>query len=167
MKKILAIMVMTVPLFLFADEETIGYLGVSTQGLSDAMKVALNVEHGVLVEKVHDDSPAAVADIKVGDIIFEVDKNAITDYKTLRKVVRENPNEQVLLTLFRQGKKMSKTITLAERERHKLEMEVDIPEIPDFKIILNTEELEKSIESIKEELEQLKEELEILKKELQ
>lgn len=170
MKKVLAIVVIALPLFMFADEETIGYLGVSTEGLSDAMKIALEMEHGVLVEKVHDDSPASRAGIQVGDIIFEIDKNAITDYKSLKKVVQENPNERVSVILYRQGKRMSKTITLAERERRKLELEVDIevdiPEIHDFKVILNTEELEKSIQSIKQELNQLKEEFEQLKKEL-
>jgi serine protease Do len=144
----------------------IGYLGVSTEGLSDAMKIALDMEHGVLVEKVHDDSPAAEADIQVGDIIFEIDKTAITDYKSLKRVVQEKPNERVSTILFRQGKKMSKTVTLAERKTPKLELEVDIPEIHDFKVILNTEELEESIHSIRQELEQLKEELEKLKKEL-
>jgi Ribonuclease G/E len=70
------------------------------------------------------------------------------------------------VSLYRKGKKMSKTITLAERKKHKFEFEVDMPEIPDLKVILDTEELEASIENIKEELEQLKEELEKLKKEL-
>ena len=166
MKRVLAIVVIALPLFMFADEETIGYLGVSTEGLSDAMKIALEMEHGVLVEKVHDDSPASRAGIQVGDIIFEIDKDAITDYKSLKKVVQENPNERVSVILYRQGKRMSKTITLAERERRKLKLEVDIPEIHDFKVILNTEELEESIRSIKQELNQLREELEQLKKEL-
>ena len=166
MKKLLAIIVIALPIFLFADEETVGYLGVSTQRLSDAMKKALDVEQGVLVEKVHEGSPAAEADIQMGDIIFEIEKTEIDDYKSLKRAVQDKPNERVLVGLYRKGKKMSKTITLAERERDKYTFEVDMPEIPDFKVILDTEELEASIESIKEELEQLKEELEKLKKNL-
>ena len=100
------------------------------------------------------------------DIIFEIEKTEIDDYKSLKRAVQDKPNERVLVGLYRKGKKMSKTITLAERERDKYTFEVDMPEIPDFKVILDTEELEASIESIKEELEQLKEELEKLKKNL-
>jgi membrane-associated protease RseP (regulator of RpoE activity) len=162
MKRLLAVMVIALPIFLFADEETVGYLGVSTQRLSDAMKIALDMEQGVLVEKVHEGSPAAEAGIQMGDIIFKIDKTEIIDYKSLKRVVQEKPNERVMVNLYRKGKKMSKTVTLAERERHKYEFEVDMPEIPDFKVILDTEELEASIENIKEELEQLKEELERL-----
>ncbi len=159
-------MVIALPIFLFADEEPAGYLGVSTQRLSDAMKIALDVEHGVLVDKVHEGSPAAEAGVQIGDIIFEIDKATIKDYKSLKQLVQEKPNERVTINLYRQGKKMSKTLTLAERKRHKLEFEVDIPEISDFRIILDTEELRASIESIKDELEQLKGELEKLKKDL-
>ena len=100
------------------------------------------------------------------NIIFEIEKTEIDDYKSLKRAVQDKPNERVLVGLYRKGKKMSKTITLAERERDKYTFEVDMPEIPDFKVILDTEELEASIESIKEELEQLKEELEKLKKNL-
>jgi C-terminal processing protease CtpA/Prc len=166
MKRLLAIIVIALPIFLFADEETVGYLGVSTHRLSDAMKIALDVKQGVLVEKVHEGSPAAEAGIEVGDIIFEIDKTEIIDYKSLKRAIQEKPNERVQVSLYRRGKKMSRTITLAERKKHNFEFEVDMPEIPDFKVILDTEELEATIESIKEELKELKEELERLKEDL-
>lgn len=170
MKAITAITVLTFPLLLLGGQEVIGYLGVSTHGLSDAMKIALDVDHGVLVERVHEDSPAEKAGVKVGDIITKIDDDLIKDYKTLKKAVAAKPNESVSMTLYRQGKQLSKTLTLGERKKSKLKLEMDIPEIADIhdiKIDVDTEEIERVIEEIKEELEKVKEELEQLKKHYQ
>ena len=164
MRKIVGIMLLILPLALFGDREAVGYLGVSTQGLSEAMKIALAIDHGVLVEKVHDDTPAEKGDIKVGDIITQIDKADIIDYKTLKKVVRERPDERVAVTIYRRGKKMSKMVTLGAREKSSLE--IDIPDIIDLKTILGTEELQKNIDDIKNQIEQLKIEIEQIKNRL-
>lgn len=166
MRKILGIMLLILPLMLFGDRETIGYLGVSTQGLSDAMKIALDIDHGVLVEKVHDDAPAAKGDIQVGDIITQIDKTAITDYRTLKEVVKQRPNERVTVMIYRQGKKMSTTVTLGERKKSKLSLELDLPNIIDLKAILGTEELQENIDDIKNQIKQLREEIEQIKNRL-
>lgn len=163
MRAITAITMLVLPLFLFGDQEMIGYLGVSTHGLTEAMRIALDVDHGVLVERVQEESPAEKADIRVGDIITKIDDDMIKDYKTLRKVVAAKPNDRVSMTVYRKGKKLSKTVTLGEREKSKLKWEMNIPEISDLKITVNTEEIEKAIEEIKKELEKVKEELKQLK----
>jgi len=166
MRQIAGIMLLILPLMLFGERETIGYLGVSTQGLSDAMKIALDIDHGVLVEKVHDDTPAEEGGIQVGDIITQIDKTAITDYRTLKKVVKEKPNESVAVTIYRQGKKISKTLTLGGREKSGSSLEVDLPNILDLKAIIGTEELQKNIDEIKDQINQLKEEIEQIKSRL-
>jgi len=164
MRKIVGIMLLILPLALFGDREAVGYLGVSTQGLSEAMKIALAIDHGVLVEKVHDDAPAEKGGIQVGDIITQIDKADIIDYRTLKKVVRERPDERVAVTIYRRGKKMSKMVTLGAREKSSLE--IDIPDIIDLKTILGTEELQKNIDDIKNQIEQLKIEIEQIKNRL-
>ena len=163
MKTITAVTVLVLPLLLFGGQETIGYLGVSTRGLSEAMRIALDIDHGVLVERVHEDSPAEKAGLEVGDVITRIDDNQIKDYKTLKKAVAVKPNERVSMTIYRKGKKLSKPVSLGEREVSKIKLEMDIPEIPDFNINVNTEEIERAIEEIKAELEKVKEELEQLK----
>jgi C-terminal processing protease CtpA/Prc len=166
MKSTLAIMSLALPLLLFGDADMVGYLGVSTGRLSDAMKIALQVDHGVIVEKIHDDSPAERAGLEVGDIIMEIDKVQITDYQDLKKVVARRPNERVTITVYRKGKILSKDITLDEREKSKLRLELDIPEIPDLKVILGTKELQEHIDNLTQEIEQLKAEIEQIKKQL-
>jgi C-terminal processing protease CtpA/Prc len=164
MRTITAITVLAFPLLLLGGQEAVGYLGVSTHGLSEAMRIALNIDHGVIVERVHEDSPAEKAGVKVGDIITKIDDDLVNDYKTLKRAVAARPNERVSMTIYRRGKKLSKAFTLGEREASKLKLEMDIPDIPDFKITVNTEEIEQAIEEIKAELEKVKEELKQLKK---
>ena len=166
MKSTFVIILMTIPLLLFGDTDMIGYLGVSTGRLSDAVRIALGVDHGVIVEKIHDDSPAELAGLEVGDIIMEIDKVQITDYKDLKKAVAARPNERVSITVHRKGKKLTKNLTLDEREKSKLRLELDVPDMPDLKVILGTSELQEHIDKLTQEIEQLKVEIEQIKKQL-
>lgn len=167
MRTITAVTVLAFPLLLLGGQEAVGYLGVSTHGLSEAMRIALDIDHGVLVERVHEDSPAEKAGVEVGDIITKIDDALVNDYKALKRAVAARPNERVSMTIYRRGNKLSKAVTLGEREPSKLKLEMDIPDIPDipdFKITVNTEEIKQAIEEIKAELEKVKEELKQLKK---
>ena len=169
MKKILIIAI-AIPLLLFAKEETIGYLGVGIAELSEAMKMALDIEHGILVDKVYEESPAEKAEIKVGDIIFEIDAEKITNYETLKQAVAARPNEKVRIQIYRAKKKITKNVELGEKEEKKIkisvpDIEVDIPDIEGLKkmIIIDKEKLNEELERLKEELEQLKLDLKELK----
>ena len=166
MKIAIAFLAMTIPVLLFSEPEMVGYLGVSTQGLSDAMKIALEIGHGLLVEKVHEDSPAEKAGIEPGDIITEIADEKIDNYKSLKEIVRMRPDERVIINLYRKGKQIQKTVTIGAREKSKLRFEVDIPDLPDLKAILGTKELQEHIDDLKQEIEQLKKEIEQIKKNL-
>ncbi len=169
MKRILIIAI-AVPLLLFAKEETIGYLGVGIANLSEAMKIALDIEYGILVDKVYEQSPAEKADIKTGDIIMEIDGKKIYDYKDLKQTVASKPNEKIKMLIYRSRKKMTKNVELGEKETKKIkidvpDIEVDIPDIGELKkmIIIDKEKLNEELEALKEELEQLKLDLKELK----
>jgi len=162
MKKILLLAAIIFPLVAFAAEEIVGYLGVSTENLSEAMEIALGVEHGVLVERVSDDSPAEKVDIEVGDVILEIDGNKINNYGVLKDVIHERPNKSVDIVLYHQKKKITKKVTLGEREKTKFAFKLDIPDVEELKEIWS-----RSREDIKEQIEKLREEIEELKKELE
>ena len=51
MKKMLLLATIAIPLLVFAEEKAIGYLGVTTEALSQAMITALDVEHGSLSKR--------------------------------------------------------------------------------------------------------------------
>jgi C-terminal processing protease CtpA/Prc len=162
MKKILMCLAIALPLVAFAAEEVVGYLGVSTRNLSDAMKIALDLEHGVLVEWVGEDSPAEAADIKVGDVILEIDGTHITNYSTLKDVIKDRPNKRVDVVLNRKDKKMTKKVMLGERDKRTLTFEMDIPDVKELREIWgrSRENLREQIEELKDDIEKLREELE-------
>jgi len=168
MKKMLLIAIIALPLLVFAEKEPVGYLGVSTSELDEAMKTALDLEHGVLVEKVYEDSPAEKADIKIGDVILEIDEDKITDYKTLKNIVKDKPNNKVKMKIYRSKKSITKNVVLGERTKTRISFDIDIPDMEELKELLckGSEELKEQMAKLKQEMEKLKEDIKNLKKQI-
>ncbi|HNQ47940.1 MAG TPA: DegQ family serine endoprotease [Hydrogenophilus thermoluteolus] len=94
-----------------------GKLGVVIQGMDEALAQSFGLEKpiGALVTQVEPGSPAARAGIEVGDIIVAVDGSEVKDSGDLPRMIGERrPGEKVAIGLLRQGKRLEKTVTLAE-----------------------------------------------------
>nr|BAL57870.1 serine protease MucD [uncultured beta proteobacterium] len=94
-----------------------GKLGVVIQGLDEelAQSFGLDKPRGALVAQVEPESPAARAGIEVGDIIVSVDGTEVKDSGDLPRMIGERrPGEKVTIGLLHQGKRLEKTVTLAE-----------------------------------------------------
>ncbi len=75
----------------------------------------LPVHEGIIVAKVEEDSPAAIAGIQKGDIIVEVEGTKITDGGDLQKVLRnKDVGDTLNIKVMRKDKTRSFTITLQE-----------------------------------------------------
>ena len=168
MKKILLLAAIGIPLLVFAKEEAIGYLGVTTEALSQAMITALDVEHGVLIKEVVEKSPAEKAGLAKGDVILEVDGEKIVEYATLKGLVAAKPDKKVKILINRSGKEYIKEAKLGARAKPKFNIQMELPDFDEIKELMNrgSEELKLELEHLKEELEMLKKELEELKKQI-
>lgn len=168
MKKMMLIAVIALPLLMFAEEKTVGFLGVTTQSVSEAMKIALDIEYGLVVNKVFEESPADKADIEVGDIIMEIDGDKITDNKILKNAISTKPGKKVKIVLHRSKKTITKNVELGAKEKTPVNVMMDIPNFGDIRDLMGrgTKELKKEIEQLKEEIEKIKKELEELKAQL-
>jgi hypothetical protein len=96
-----------------------GFLGVELTELTPELRLHFGVpdDEGVMVARVIEDSPAAAAGIRVGDIVAQVDGQAIASGAALSKVIGERePGEVVALQLWRDGGVESVTATVGERE---------------------------------------------------
>lgn len=98
-----------------------GWLGVYSEELSAAMLVALNVENGVLVTGVADESPAKTAGLAIGDVITSVGGEKVKSVLELRREVRKHPDEKVALSLVRRGSTKRLDVTIAAREQPDVE----------------------------------------------
>jgi serine protease Do len=94
-----------------------GWLGVSIQKVTPelAKQFDLKDEIGALVGDVVEDGPAEKAGLQRGDIIFEYDGKKIDEPYILRNMVANTlPGEQHTITVLRDGKAKTMTITIGE-----------------------------------------------------
>ncbi len=95
-----------------------GYLGVRPGNLDSGVGEFYGADNdkGAIVGEVMEDSPAAKAGIKTDDIIVEVQGESIAGANELiNKVAMYKPGTEVKLTILRDGKRKTITVTLGTR----------------------------------------------------
>jgi hypothetical protein len=130
-----------------------GWLGVYTDELTKPMLVALDVDHGVLVTEVAEESPAAKAGIEVGDVITSLDGQETTDGSSLRWAVRDRPDERVVIKVHRRGKDKKLDVTIGTREGAEQTFSFEWPAIPREALREAERALREAGPSLKRELE--------------
>jgi C-terminal processing protease CtpA/Prc len=94
-----------------------GFLGVQAKNISESMLSYFEVDQGVLIEEVVDDSPAQKAGFKAGDVITKINDREIKDYDDLIRTLNYfNPGEKVTVYYSRKGTKKNVSVTLAEKK---------------------------------------------------
>ena len=89
------------------------HIGVSIRELdeNDSKAGKLSSQHGVLVEGVTEDGPAARAGIKTGDVLLEFDGERVRSVRQFTRLVQETPpGRKVQASLVRDGQKVNVTI---------------------------------------------------------
>jgi len=96
------------------------YLGVMIQPVTSqlATQFGVKVGEGVVVTQVFNDTPAAKAGVKPGDVILKFNGKAVSTPNELQGVVEEsNIGQKYDLDIVRDGKPMSVGITLLEQPK--------------------------------------------------
>jgi len=95
-----------------------GWLGVSIQPLTPEMAESMDIpeEKGVLVSQVFDDTPAAEAGIRPGDLVLEFNGKKVSDPSELQSAVAwTKPGTEAKVVLIRDGKRKTVTVEIARR----------------------------------------------------
>jgi serine protease Do len=98
---------------------TRGWLGVSVQDISEDMakNMSYKSRSGVIVSDVMEGDPAALAGIKVYDIITEINGKTIKDsHDLLLKIAAFHVGEKISIKVIRGGKEKVFALTVAERK---------------------------------------------------
>ena len=104
--------------FAFSFDGEGSYLGIEMQEINkeNFAKFGLAGVRGVAVVKVVENSPAAAAGIKDGDVIVRFNGEEIASARKLSRLVGEiDPDHQVKVTVLRNGSEQQLTATLAKR----------------------------------------------------
>jgi serine protease Do len=97
-----------------------GFLGITFQPVDRAVAEAMGLpsEQGVLVRTVQPGTPADKAGIRTGDVIMEFDGWPVTDEQKFRMMVAQaGPGKDVSVEVIRDGKEMTRRLTLADRDK--------------------------------------------------
>jgi serine protease Do len=80
-------------------------LGMTVQNLTKELAKSFGIEEdsGVIVSEVQPGSPAAMADIREGDLIKEVNRKKITNVTEFKKALGEADSEKGVLLLVKRG----------------------------------------------------------------
>lgn len=85
-----------------------GWLGISAERYLSDLK-------GFLVESVTPNSPAYKGDIQVGDVIYQIAGQPINSITQALDIIAETrPNTPLIFKIYRQGKSIETTVTIAE-----------------------------------------------------
>jgi serine protease Do len=86
-------------------------IGVGVTALTEQLATHYGVENGVLINEVRENSPAAKAGLKAGDIIVEIDGKAVKGELDIMKAVNAKKEGDVQLAIVRDGKRQTVTVT--------------------------------------------------------
>ena len=95
-----------------------GYLGIQIETVNAAMAKANGLEkaQGVIIQKLQEWSAAGAVGVKEGDIILAIDGKEVNQANELQTIIaRKHPGDIVTLTLYQDGKRFEKKVTLKER----------------------------------------------------
>lgn len=94
-----------------------GRLGVGVQSLGEQLADYFGVEGGALVTSVSDDSPAAEAGLRAGDVIVGIADEDVEDPGDLIEALRERGAGPVTVRIVRERQEREVTVELEERMR--------------------------------------------------
>lgn len=104
-----------------------GYLGITIQTLTSELAESFGLEEqkGILVAEVSEDSPAAKAGLKQGDLIVLYEGKAVTDIGDFRnRVSLTTPGSKADLVIVRNGREREVMVTIGELSDERLSQEV-------------------------------------------
>lgn len=95
-----------------------GYIGVSISDLTSDLKEIYKTPYGAFILNVEENSPAALAGMKIGDLVIEIDGEKIKDANDLKNSVgNKTPGKTIKVKLERDAKIIDTKIILANMDK--------------------------------------------------
>lgn len=117
------------------DDEGSSWLGVELHEVTSesAKELKLSAERGVVVGRIVPDSPAAKAGLKEKDVVTELNGQRVEGAAQFRRMIHEIPaGRSVQLTIWRDGRTQSLSVTLGKSEEGRHSFKMVTPEQGNF-----------------------------------
>jgi serine protease Do len=101
-----------------------GYIGVQIREIDASLAKSLGLEKpsGVIIEKIVEGGAASKEDVKEGDVILKIDNREVKQPSELQSyVATKTSGDKVILSIWRDGKKIERTVTLKPRDEDVVE----------------------------------------------
>lgn len=128
-----------------------GRLGVVIQDLTPDIAKALDLAEsdGAIVSRVEQNSPAAEAGLKAGDVIVAIDDRPVRNASDLRNNIGLTPQgKTVAITIVRNGKKLNKNVTISAAKMDQVAGDETISELAGAIFAANTDNRGVSAKSV-------------------
>lgn len=89
-------------------------IGVGITPLTKQLSSHFGVDGGVMISEVRENSPAAKAGLKAGDIIVEANGTAVKGHMDLMRIINDKKEGDVTLTIVRDGSRQTISVTPEE-----------------------------------------------------
>lgn len=82
-----------------------------------AQELGLEKSSGYLIDRIQEDSPAEDSDLKEGDVVIGIDEREVVGIEDILSYIelKKRPDEEITLTVIRDGKEISILLTLGTR----------------------------------------------------
>jgi S1-C subfamily serine protease len=154
-----------------------GYLGIYPEDLDEDILGEYDIDGGVLVSEVVEESPAENAGLLEDDILLEFEGKELQDAKELRYLILQaKPKQKVRITTLRDGREIELTAVLGRaKPQYGHFSDYVVPEPPDFstapievpKSVNWPEWRNESYDQLRRELAKLQQEMRKLSQELE
>src|SRR6266478_5270757 len=119
------------------EDEGGSWLGVETQEVTaeKTKELKLSAERGVVISKVLEESPAAKAGLKDGDVVTEINGQPVEGTVQFRRIIRETPAGRTLrLTVWRDGHSQTVNATLGKMQENRKRWMTAMPQVFNFRL---------------------------------
>jgi serine protease Do len=90
------------------------WVGIGLQNLTEDLVKSFNLQEkeGALISQVYEKSPAEKADLRVGDVVVEIDGTKIQNSQdVVREVLKKRVGQQIQFVVLREGKRLNLSVT--------------------------------------------------------
>lgn len=91
------------------------YIGIAGIDLDESSSEYYNLPVGIYIKQIYSNSPAALSDLKPGDVITAINGTKITSMDELNKIKNsKNIGDEIILDIYRNAETIQITLTLGE-----------------------------------------------------